>query len=429
MEEIRFADIIRIMLKGKWVISIFTAVCFIFSFVVAVFVMQPVYESQAMLMISPISNATAKEAGNDFSDLVSALSQYPQMTIDTYREQVKSPAILQYLRQELGLENMSLSSIANKITVKAIDKTNLITISVRDKDPAQAAKIANLISNRFTEFVTETNKKQAESSAKFIKEQMEQEKLNMEEASKKLEEFLSKPRGPEELKLELEGKLEKITEYKTTASQVKVDLAAARSALSHGQSILKSTPEKIITNKTLVNDELLSGLIKDRTGLETADVSKLQLDDEEINEVYVELAGIVYELELEVASLTAQSEALETEINTLQKEIETLQSELAVKQQEYDLLQHELDLDKETYDAYQAKYKEAMIKESAKIGESSIVVVSEAVEPMSPVAPKKSLVISVSTVFGFIVSFAFVFVKEYWEQSKNSLLKNEIKVD
>lgn len=421
MEEISLVDVIQIMIKGKWIISIVTAVFFILSVIISVFILQPVYESQAMLMISPIINVSAKEDDNNFSDLVSSLSQYPQMTIDTYREQVKAPAILQYLRKELGMEDTPLSVIANKISVKAIDKTNLITISVKDKDPAQAAKIANLVSNRFTEFVTETNKKQAETSAKFIKEQMKQEKLNMEQTSKKLEEFLAKPRGPQELQLELDGKLEKITEFKTIASQVKVDLAAAKSSLSHGQSLMKSTPKTLVTSKTLLNDDLLSGLIKDRTGLSTKDIAKLTLSDEQINEVYVVLAGLVNELELQVSSLEAQSEGLESEINIMQKEIETLQSELAAKQQEYDLLQHEMDLNKQTYDAYQAKYKEAMIKESAEIGKSSIVVVSEAIEPKTPVAPRKTLIVIGSTIMGFIMGFVFVCIKEYLSNSKEKL--------
>lgn len=422
MEEISLVDVIQIMIKGKWIISIVTAVFFILSVIISVFILQPVYESQAMLMISPIINVSAKEDDNNFSDLVSSLSQYPQMTIDTYREQVKAPAILQYLRKELGMEDTPLSVIANKISVKAIDKTNLITISVKDKDPAQAAKIANLVSNRFTEFVTETNKKQAETSAKFIKEQMKQEKLNMEQTSKKLEEFLAKPRGPQELQLELDGKLEKITEFKTIASQVKVDLAAAKSSLSHGQSLMKSTPKTLVTSKTLLNDDLLSGLIKDRTGLSTKDIAKLTLNDEQINEVYVALAGLVNELELQVSSLEAQGEGLESEINIMQKEIETLQSELAAKQQEYDLLQHEMDLNKQTYDAYQAKYKEAMIKESAEIGKSSIVVVSEAIEPKTPVAPKKLFIVVVSSLIGFCISFGIVVLKYYWDKSNRNRL-------
>ncbi len=420
MEEISFVEVLQIMLKGKWIISIVTAVCFILSAIIAVFVLQPVYESQTMLMISPITNVSAKEDDNNFTDLVSSLSQYPQMTIDTYREQVKAPAILHYLRKELGMDNTPLSAIASKISVKAIDKTNLITISVKDTNPEQAAKIANMVSKRFTEFVTNTNKKQAENSAKFIKDQMEKEKENMVESSKKLGEYLAKPRGPQELKLELEAKLTKITEFKTTAAQVRVDEGAARSSLQHGQSLMKSTPKTLVTSKTLVNDDLLSGLIKDRTGLSTKDISSLSLNNEEINAVYVALSGLVNELELQVFSLSAQSENLEKEIASLQKEIETLQSELATKQQEFDLLQHEMDLNKQTYDAYQAKYKEAMIKESAEIGKSSIVIVSEAIAPKSPVEPEKSVIVIISTLLGFMASFGFVFVKEYWDKCKNT---------
>lgn len=421
MEEISFVEIIQIIFKGKWIISIATAVCFVVSIIVAVFILEPIYESQTMLMISPITVVSAKEDDNNFSGLVSSLSQYPQMTIDTYREQVKAPVILQYLRKELDMENTPLSVIANKISVKAIDKTNLITISVKDPNPEQAAKIANLVSNRFTEFVSETNKKQAESSARFIKEQMEKEKGNMEESSKKLEEFLAKPRGPEELRLELDGKLKKITEFKTNVAQVKVDVEANKSSLAHAKSLLSSTTKTLATSKTLVYDDLLAGLIKDKVGLSTVDISKLTLNNEEINEVYIALSGSVNELEIQVSSLNAQRESLEKEIAVLQKEIEILQAELASKQQEYDLLQHEMDLNKQTYDAYQAKYKEAMIKESAEIGKSSIVVVSEAIAPKSPVEPSKALIVIVCSLIGLFMSFGFLFIKMYWEKSKDTI--------
>ncbi|NLL06773.1 MAG: lipopolysaccharide biosynthesis protein [Clostridiaceae bacterium] len=418
MDELSLVEIIRILVKGKKIISLVTAVCLLVTVIIVFFMMDPIYESQTMLMISPITNAVVKEDDNNFSGLVSTLSQYPQMTIDTYREQVKAPVILQYLRKELDMEDVPLSAIANKITVRAIDKTNLITIGVRDTNPDQAAKIANLVSNKFTEFVSSTNKKQAENSAKFIQEQMEKEKINMEDSSKKLEEFLAKPRGPQELRLELDGKLSKITEFKTTVAQVKVDVQAAKSSLSHAKNLLNSTPKTMVTSKTLVNNDLLSDLIKEKTGLSTLDISKLKLTDEEINEVYVALSASVNELELEVSSLTAQGESLEKEITVLQKEIEMLQSELASKQQEYDLLQHELDLNRQTYDAYQAKYKEAMIKESAEIGKSSILIVSEAIAPKSPVAPRKILISGISALVGFLLGFGFVFINDYMGKNK-----------
>lgn len=420
MEELSIIEVIQMIFKGKWIIAIVTLVFMIVSLFTAVFVLDPVYEAQTMLMISPITNVTTKEADNTFSELVSALSQYPQMTIDTYREQVKAPLILQYIRDELGWKDVPLNDIAGKISVKAIDKTNLITINVKDKDPELTAKIANLVSERFTEFVSETNKKQAESSAKFIKEQMEIEKENMEKSSEKLKEFLSKPRGPEELSLELESKLEQITQFKTDLAQLKIDESVARAALLKGQSLLKETPKTLITSKTLISDDLLSGILKDEMKLDAKDIAQLKLSDEEINDVYVELANKVNELEVELSSITTQIENLEKKIAERQQEIEVLQLELATKQQEYDLLQHEVELNKQTYDAYQQKYKEAMIKQSAKVGESSIVIVSEAIPPTKPVEPRKVMIVLISSFIGLLISLAFVFFREYWLKSSQT---------
>ena len=117
------------ILKGKWFIVTVTIIFMIVSLLAVVFILDPVYEAQTMLMISPITNVTTKEADNTFSELVSALSQYPQMTIDTYREQVKAPLILQYIKDQMGWKDVPLSNIAAKISVKAIEKTNLITIT------------------------------------------------------------------------------------------------------------------------------------------------------------------------------------------------------------------------------------------------------------------------------------------------------------
>lgn len=420
MEELSLIEIIQMILKGRWIITIVTIVFMVVSLLTVVFILDPVYEAQTMLMISPITNVTTKEADNTFSELVSALSQYPQMTIDTYREQVKAPLILQYIKDQMGWKDVPLSNIAAKISVKAIEKTNLITINVKDKDPEQSAKIANLLSERFTEFVSETNKKQAESSARFIKEQMEKEKENMEVSSEKLKEFLSKPRGPEELRLELEAKLAQITQFKTDLTQLKIDEATIRASVIRGQNLLRETPETLITSKSLINDDLLSSVIKDKTKLDSKDISQIKLKDEQVNQIYIELANKVNELDVELASIISQIENLEKKITERQQEIEVLQSELAAKQQEYDLLQHEADLNRQTYDAYQQKYKEAMIKQSAKVGESSIVIVSEAIPPMIPVEPRKAVVVLLSSFVGLLLSIAFVFFREYWVKSSRA---------
>jgi uncharacterized protein involved in exopolysaccharide biosynthesis len=418
MDELNLREVIETVIKGKWIISIITVVCMVLSIMISSFFLKPVYEAQTMLMISPILNAELQNKDNNtFSHLVGTLSQYPQMTIDTYREQVKAPYILQYIREQKFGEGKSLKSIADMISVNAIKNTNLINISVKSNSAEEASTIANLVSKKFTEFVSETNKKQAENSAQFIKEQMEKEEKNLKESSENLKDFLSKPRGPEELKLELESKLEQLTEFKTKITQMKIDEEATSASLLHGKELLKNTPVKLVTNKSIISDELLSDIIKEDTNLNTKALANIKLSDEQINNIYTTLSNNVNALEIQFATLTSQRKNMEQQIETRQLEIEVLQAELAQKQQEFDIINHEVELIKQTYDAYQQKYKESMIKQSAEIGKSSIVVVSEAIPPLLPIGPRKLFNLALSLAIGLAIGFVVVFLKEYFSSS------------
>ena len=151
MEEMSTREIIETIIKGRTTILGLTAICIVIGLIVNLFILEPVYEAETTLMISPISqtNANAK-AINEFSSLVNAIAAYPEMSIGTYREQIKAPAILQYIKEEMNLKDLSLKSISDKITVEAIKNTNLITVKVRDKNAEVAAQIANILSERYT---------------------------------------------------------------------------------------------------------------------------------------------------------------------------------------------------------------------------------------------------------------------------------------
>jgi len=304
LEEISLRELIETILKEKWLIAAITIVCMAAGITMTYFIMDPVYEANTMLMISPITDSTSVDTeGNRFFNIVESLSKYPIMTIDTYKEQVKTPVILDYIRKEMGWNGKSLAEISNKITVSKINNTNLLNVTVKDTDPEVAAKVANLVSERFSCFVSETNRNQVENSAKFIKSQVEKEKDNLDRAMEELKIFLSQPRGPEELGQELESKLAQLTEFKTEVARIRVEEKAAASALATAKNILDATPVTIVTNKTLADDELFSDIIKDNSGLETEEIAGLKLSNEEINEAYVEASKKVNEIVVELASL------------------------------------------------------------------------------------------------------------------------------
>lgn len=255
MEEMSTREIIETIVKGKSTIVAFTVICIAVTLVVNVFILEPVYEAETMLMISPISqSATSVENTNEFSSIVSAIASYPKMSIDTYREQIKAPAVLQHIKEEMNLKDLSLNSISNKITVEGIKNTNLVKVKIRDKDAETAAKIANILSERFTKYVSDTNQKQAESSTEIIETQMHKEKENMESITEKIKNFVSKPRSPEELKMELESKLMQITNFKTSLAQIKVDEENTRRSIEKAKSLLSQTPKTLVTNSTLYGE-------------------------------------------------------------------------------------------------------------------------------------------------------------------------------
>lgn len=425
MEEISLRELIEIIIKGKWIIVAVTAVCIAIGIAVNAFVIKPVYVAQTTLMISSIKKSQIKEqvkSGdgdvNNFSSLIDDILQYPEMSVDNYREQVKNPVILEYIREEMDMKDVPLSSIASKITLNEIKDTDLITIKVTDENPETAAKIANLVGDRFAKLVCETNQKRTESTLEFIENQMKKEKENMEKLLGEYKIYLLQSRGPEEVKMELDAKLEKMTEYKTQLSQIKIDENATKASLDTAKNLINKTPQKLVTDSSLLTNPLLSAVIKEKTGISSEELASMKMSTEQINIIYVELSNIINELEIRLSNLEAQRINIEKVIQECQKEIENLQTEYAEKQQEYEILKKELDLSKEVYNAYQQKYKESMIMQSAETGRSSAVIVSEAIPPANPVAPKKALNVAVAGVVGVGISFAIIFIKEYLIRSK-----------
>ena len=430
-EEISLRECIETLLKGKWIIAIFTAVCVLLSVLYAQFMMKPVYEARTALMVSPIDFKAAEDDNNKFSELVDSLSQYPQLTLDTYKEQILTPTVLNAVIQELKLDekyDIDRRGLGSMIAIDSPENTNLIYLTVKSDDPELAAQIANTLSKRYVDFISAELQKQTGKSAEFITRQIEAEKVNLDEATKLLTEFLAKPRGVSELKQELSSRLTQITGFKTKVAQVKIDMEAARAALAQARQALKTTPATLETTKSLTSDALMSQAAMEHSGLQLEDLAGLQMIDQELNPAYTSLLLDVNNYEIELARYTTELNGLQREIEKGQKEIEQIQAELAEKEKEYETLNHEVTMAKQTRDAYQQKLKEANIKQSAEIGKSSVVVVAEALPPIYP-TNSKLLVVAVVGVLGLMISVFAVFFMEYWKNSEKIVDSGQLTVD
>ena len=72
--------------------------------------------------------------------------------VDTYAEIVKSRRVLEQVIAELDLEE-TYEELSNKISVSSVNNTEIIKITVADRNPIEAKNVANVTANFFSKEV------------------------------------------------------------------------------------------------------------------------------------------------------------------------------------------------------------------------------------------------------------------------------------
>lgn len=421
-DEISLRELIEILLKGWKLIAIITVVCVFAAGVFSFFIIEPTYEATTTLMASFATEkiVNLQKSSDNIEGILDSISSYPVMTIQTYKEQIKNPEILQKTIDELGLdkEEYSLRKLANMIELGTITDTNLIAVKVKHTDPELAAEIANSVAKNFTAFVSDMAKEHASKSSRFIESQLETEKKKLDEALLELKNFLSQPKGVDELKAEVNSKLNLLTNYKTELVQKEVELNKYQAALDTAKQELEKTPMVLVTKKSLSEDPLLNQIVSENNDISSKDAAQITMESEEINTTYLKLTGKITDYQLSISGITKEIEDIKNKIDVTQKQLEQIQVELAEKEHQERLIQRKVNLSQSTYDAFLEKYEETRIAESSEIGDSSILVVSKAIVPEVPVAPKKMLNLAIAGVLGIMLGVFTAFFKEYWKNSE-----------
>jgi uncharacterized protein involved in exopolysaccharide biosynthesis len=422
--EISLRELIEVLLKGWRLIAIITAVSLLFSGIFSFFIQDPTYEAKAILMASFATEklTTLQNDNKDIASILDTIAAYPSMTIQTYKEQIKSSKVLQQVidEMELGKYEINRSELREMIELETIANTNLITVKVTNKDPKFAADIANKLTKVFTASITDMTRKQASESSTFLKGQLEVEKKNLDEATLELKEYSSQPRGANELRQEFDSKLLMLTTFKTQLVEKEVELNKAKTALTASEKTLNSTPLLIITKKSVGQDPLLNQIVAETTGTSIKDAAQITMESEEINEGYISLSTKVSEYIIAVSELSGEIEMIRTKINSTQIELENMQLELVDKEHNQALLQRKVELSQGTYDTFLNKYEEIRIAESTEIGNSTINIISHAAIPEEPVGPRKMFNLAIAGVIGIMIGIFVAYFKHYWRTSGKS---------
>lgn len=415
-QEISLRELIEILLQGKWLIAALTVIAVVVSGVLSFFVLEPTYEARAtMLVVQPKIEPANRDDGV-LSRYLQSIAESTQLSLDTYVNLVKNPALLDRVRNRLELDphEYTIRRMGDMIKVYTSEKTNLIEIVITHTDSELAATMANTLAEEFVGFINEQSKERINQSIVVLEQQLvsEEEKLNA--ALDAYTSFLSESRGVAHLEQAYNAKIALLTQFQTELAETKVALNTTRAGLAEGERELANLSQFITTEKSLVEDNLMRDYVKDATGKNLNQLAHLKMENQEVNEAYIDLLKLVNMDRMAVKQLENKLASLEESIAQTAKEIEMLQIELAEKKAVEERLLNKLDNAKRTYDRLVEKYDEAQIASAIDSAEAQINLVAPAWVPVTPVGPRKMLNLAVAGVLGVMVGAFVVFIRHYW---------------
>ena len=148
MEELDLKELFSMFWAKKLQIVLLIAIFIVIGFIYSFILLEPVYQSTTSILLAG-SNSSQEdgEAGITSSEMT-----LNKNLVSTYSELIKSKNILNEVIQNLGIDKTQNELKAN-ITVSEVQDTDLIQISVIDRDAALAQRIAKEIANVFIEKV------------------------------------------------------------------------------------------------------------------------------------------------------------------------------------------------------------------------------------------------------------------------------------
>lgn len=145
MEEFNISEFIKYYFSLIVIVILFIILGAVGSWYYTDYIQVPMYKSQTSLVLTRAGNSTGSITQNDIS--------LNKNLVATYREIIKSRRILSNVISNLNLD-ITEKELSDKVSVTSSNDTELIIISVVDKDSKLARDIANEIAKVFKEEIT-----------------------------------------------------------------------------------------------------------------------------------------------------------------------------------------------------------------------------------------------------------------------------------
>jgi polysaccharide biosynthesis transport protein len=307
------------------------------------------------------------------------------------RELIKGPAEPMPSPSERAILDRTIDAVLNAISVSNIRQSFVFRITVVTQDPEKSAAIANRLAELYINDQIAVKFEKTEQATLWLSERVSGLQVQLETAQAKLKDFSS---NTDLINAETLVALNRqIKDLRDRRADMVVKSGAADERLTALQSGRQGGPEafaKIARDSAL--DQALSRLKSGRAGGQQAFDTRAE--------------ALIVKAKLEADRARAQLAALETSIAEVSARIETQSGELV----ELEQLQREVEASRLLYEAFLSRLKETSIQQGIQQADSRVL--SQAVVPTVPSAPRKSMILALSLMLGLMGASAAILIRE-----------------
>lgn len=410
-DEIDLRELVRTLWRHRWVIGGVTVVAALIAAAVSVFVLPPVYEARALLLVTRPQVQTVDPNNSTFFR-TEELNIAATLNLDLPAESVvalaRSPLVRDEVAQRTGLPKERLRKA---LYAQSVRNTNLVELRVRFGDPLEAQRIAAA----WTEVVVARSSMlfstRATASYTLFAQQLNTALDRLRAAEQALRHFNATSRISE-LQARLGKLVDQLASYESRHNDLTVSLARAEQELESIEAQIQREPKTLTLSKSIATDPFLHEAMATASGRSFLELSRLKLRTEEQNPVYNALNQARANAAVAVQALRAEKLGVERAMQEIRQEIAQIRADLANQVLTQTRLVREAENARKVYGVLFQRREEARITATTQSG--TVQVALPASLPDEPVSPRPALNTVLAVVLGFLLSTFGVLIRSAW---------------
>jgi capsular polysaccharide biosynthesis protein len=379
------------------------------------------YEAAATIIVSPMDiNKSIPTKDIPFENLVNTTLPYPSFTNETYLALVTSRVVIEELLNYLDLsEEYSVDNFRKKLQTENIEKTNLIKLKAKDKEPQRAAEIANSWVTVFNNAINVSIQNHLKKMLETISAQVENDEKDYIRISQEIEFFKEKNIDQDAIQKEIDKLTEQYIDYQKTLIDLDFTIKAREVEVQKTREYLEKESQLIELQKSVLDEPIYLGYLLSTEN--QIDPKPFSIVSQELNQNYFTLSKQLANLEVSLAGDKKRKEDLLSSgiIEDLQNQILEKQALIVKAERNLALLNGQREVFYNNYRASFRKMDEVKTVSSVWTGDTNVTLLSQAIPPSEPRAGTSAkLILAVAAVAGLFLAIFMAFLVEFLDKMK-----------